>query len=248
MGAGTDNKDVTSLNRFLSIIVAFTALCGCTSAAQTASGPGGIGIDVPNLEVFQSDYSPSPPRSSSDLARAKALVLAIEGGGQAKLQLLSHAPDVELQAFRRGSKYPELYSVWFDQGLVYPGSYAQALLLWETRDAQHYKAVVEHYQKDRQQLSLEGFNTSNSPFLARSYSDLEHAESLVNGIEPGRQTSLQLLSHPPDVELQGFRLGTAYPELYSVWFDSGIVYPGSYQQALRLGLTRHPLTVFKALH
>ena len=82
MGTGTDDKDATSLNRFLSIVLAFTALCSCTSTAQTASGPGGLGNDVPNLEVFQSDYSPSPPRSSSDLARAKALVLAIEGGAK----------------------------------------------------------------------------------------------------------------------------------------------------------------------
>jgi len=198
--------------------------------------------------MFQGDESPSRPKSPSDLQHAKALVRAIAAGGQTTPQLLSRSPDVELKAFRRGSAYPELYSVWFDEGTVYPGSYAQALLLWQTRDAKHAKALEEAYTKDFQQLVLEAFETVNSPFLPRSYSDLEHAKSLVRGIELGRQTSLQLLGHPPDVELKAFRLGSAYPELYSIWFDSGIVYPGSYQQALRLGLTGHPLQVFKALH
>jgi hypothetical protein len=210
--------------------------------------PAETGGEQPALQVFQGDDSPYPPKSPSDLEHAKSLVRSIAAGGQTRLQLLSRSPDVELKAFRHGSKYPELYSVWFDEGLVYPGSYSQALTLWQTRDAKHAKAEVEAYKKRFPQLGLETFQTENSPFPPRSYSDMEHAKSLVGGIELGGLTTLQLLSHPPDVELQAFRLGSAYPELYSIWFDSGIVYPGSYQQALRLGLTRHPLTVFKALH
>jgi hypothetical protein len=91
------------------------------------------GSYIPNLELFRADDSPSPPRSSSDLEQAKSLVQAIGGGAQTKLELLNHTPDVELQVFRLGSVYPELYSVWFSSGIVYPGSYQQALLLGLTR-------------------------------------------------------------------------------------------------------------------
>lgn len=54
----------------------------------------------------------------------------------------------------------------------------------------------------------------------------------------------QVLRRAPDVELQAFPLGSEYPELYSVWLKEGWIYPGSYQQAKRLGLTNQTLRLF----
>ncbi len=47
----------------------------------------------------------------------------------------------------------------------------------------------------------------------------------------------------PDVEVQAFRLGSEYPELYSVWLKRGWVLPGSYEQLERLGLAGKPIRV-----
>jgi len=70
-----------------------------------------------------------------------------------------------------------------------------------------------------------------------------HARNLIQALDAGRPLK-ERLTAPPDIELQAFRLGSEHPELYSVWLERRIVYAGSYQQAVGLGLANQPLPVF----
>ena len=69
------------------------------------------------------------------------------------------------------------------------------------------------------------------------------AKALLQRISEARLRS-QVVRRAPVVETQAFQLGSEYPELYSVWLKEGMIYPGSYQQAKRLGLADKPLSLF----
>ena len=88
------------------------------------------------------------------------------------------------------------------------------------------------------QRGFEAFRYRGEPSAAAS----DQVSVLLRRLE-GCPTRAERLGQPPDVEVQAFRLGSEYPELYSVWLKRGWVLPGSYAQLARLGLVGKPVRV-----